>query len=88
LAIAALVAGILSLVCSVGCLGVLIGPAAVVMGFISRRRIRDSVDTLGGAGIAIAGLLLGLVGFVASVIWLVLVLRANEAFLRAPFLPT
>src|SRR5487761_890581 len=39
LAIASLILGILSLVCTLGCLGILLGPAAAIMGFISRQRI-------------------------------------------------
>ncbi len=36
LAIAALVIGIVSIVCSLGCLGIVLGPTAAIMGFISR----------------------------------------------------
>jgi hypothetical protein len=68
LAIGALIVGSLSLVCSVACLGVLLGPAAAIMGFISRQRVTASGGTLGGGGLALAGLILGIVGFVASVL--------------------
>jgi hypothetical protein len=37
------------------------------MGFISRQRIATSGGVLGGGGLAIAGLVLGIVGFIASV---------------------
>ena len=66
LAIAALVLGIFSLVCSWICLGVILGPAAAIMGFISRNRIAASGGTIGGGGLAIAGLVLGIIGFLAS----------------------
>lgn len=66
LAIAALVLGIFSLVCSWICLGVVLGPAAAIMGFISRNRIAASGGTIGGGGLAIAGLVLGIIGFLAS----------------------
>jgi hypothetical protein len=69
LAIGALIVGILAVVCSVACLGVLLGPAAAIMGFISRQRITSSGGTLGGGGMAIAGLVLGIIGFVGSVVW-------------------
>ena len=69
LAIAALVAGILSLVCSFICLGLLLGPAAAIMGFISRQRIATSGGALGGGTLAVVGLVLGIIGFVASVGW-------------------
>ena len=69
LAIASLIIGILSLVCSVICLGVLLGPTAAIMGFISRQRIASSGGTLGGGTLAVIGLILGIVGFLASVGW-------------------
>jgi hypothetical protein len=67
LAIASLVIGIISFVCSFFCLGVVLGPTAAIMGFISRQRIATSGGMLGGGGLAIAGLVLGIVGFIASV---------------------
>jgi uncharacterized protein DUF4190 len=67
LAVASLVIGILSLVCSFVCLGVVLGPTAAIMGFISRQRIASSGGALGGGTLAIIGLILGIVGFVASV---------------------
>jgi hypothetical protein len=69
LAIAALVVGILAIPCSIACLGVFLGPAAAIMGFISRQRVTASGGTLGGGGMAIAGLILGIIGFVISVLW-------------------
>jgi Domain of unknown function (DUF4190) len=74
LAIAALIVGILSLVCSFICLGVFLGPAAAIMGFISRQRIATSGGALGGGTLAVIGLVLGIVGFVASVGWLFFVI--------------
>ena len=67
LAIAALVIGIISLVCSFFCLGVVLGPTAAIMGFISRQRISTSGGMLGGGALAVAGLVLGIIGFIASV---------------------
>jgi hypothetical protein len=70
LAIGALIAGILSLVCFWPfCLGLLLGPAAAIMGFISRQRIAASGGTVSGGGLALAGLILGIVGFIASAAW-------------------
>ena len=60
LAIASLITGILSIVCCV--LGIVLGPAAAVMGFISRGRITSSGGTVGGGGLAIGGLVLGVEG--------------------------
>jgi hypothetical protein len=69
LAIASLIVGILALVCSVACLGVILGPAAAIMGFISRQRIASSGGTVGGGALAMVGLVLGIIGFIASVGW-------------------
>jgi uncharacterized protein DUF4190 len=70
LAIGSLICGILSLVCFWPlCLGILLGPAAAIMGFISRQRVAASGGTVGGSGIALAGLVLGIVGFLASAAW-------------------
>jgi uncharacterized protein DUF4190 len=82
LAIGSLIVGILSLVCAAGCLGVLLGPAAAVMGFISRQRVTASGGTVGGGGMAIAGLILGIIGFVLSVaaffIWVSLLVASSQ----------
>ncbi len=69
LAIASLVIGIFAIVCSFGCLGIVLGPTAAIMGFISRQRVASSGGALGGGTLAIVGLVLGVIGFVASVIW-------------------
>jgi len=69
LAIAALVIGIVSIVCSIVCLGIILGPTAAIMGFISRQRIATSGGMMGGGTLALVGLILGVVGFVASVGW-------------------
>jgi hypothetical protein len=72
LAIGSLIVGILGLVCSVVCLGVLLGPVAAIMGFMSRQRITASGGALSGGGLAIAGLVLGILAFVISAGWLLL----------------
>jgi Domain of unknown function (DUF4190) len=74
LAVASLVIGILALACSVACLGIVLGPTAAIMGFISRQRITSSGGALGGGTLALIGLILGVVGFVASVGWFFLVI--------------
>jgi hypothetical protein len=67
LAIASLVIGILSIICSAGCLGIILGPIAAIMGFIARQRIATSGGALGGGALALVGLVLGIIGFVLSV---------------------
>lgn len=74
LAIASLVIGILSIVCTVACLGVVLGPTAAIMGFISRQRVASSGGALGGGTLAVIGLVLGILGFVASVGWFFLLI--------------
>ncbi len=69
LAIGALITGIASLVCSFLCFGIALGPAAAIMGYISRQRIAAGGGSVVGGGLAIAGLVLGIVGFLASVGW-------------------
>jgi uncharacterized membrane protein HdeD (DUF308 family) len=63
----------LSLVFSVILLGsgLLLGPVAAIMGFISRRRVASSLGTLHGGDVALAGLILGIIGFGASIAILV-----------------
>jgi hypothetical protein len=79
LAIASLVIGILSIVCTVACLGIVLGPTAAIMGFISRQRVASSGGVLGGGTLAVIGLVLGIVGFVASVGWFFLVIWGGIA---------
>jgi hypothetical protein len=74
LAIASLIFGILSIVCTLGCLGIGLGPVAAIMGFISRQRIGTSGGALGGGTLAMIGIVLGIVGFVASVGWFFLII--------------
>jgi hypothetical protein len=67
LAIASLVIGVISILCSLSCLGIILGPTAAIMGFISRQRINTSGGALGGGALAIVGLITGIIGFVVGV---------------------
>ena len=87
LAIASLVIGIVSLVCSVACLGIVLGPTAAIMGFISRQRIATSGGMMGGGTLAIVGLVLGIVGFIASVGWFFYII-VSGAFNNTAATPT
>jgi hypothetical protein len=72
MAIGALVCGILSALCGViGCFGLVVGPVAIVLGVVARRRIRESGGMTKGDGLALAGLVLGIIGTVASVGWII-----------------
>jgi len=87
LAVASLVIGIISIVCSIGCLGIVLGPTAAIMGFISRQRISTSGGAIGGGTLAIVGLVLGIVGFVASVGWFFFVI-VSGAFSNSTATPS
>lgn len=66
-AVAALVLGILGLVfCPVIC-----SIIAIVLGKSSQRKIESSGGTLGGLGMAKAGFVLGIVGLVLGLFWIV-----------------
>jgi hypothetical protein len=64
LAIGSLVCGILSCLC---CLSVLTGPAAVIMGFIAKKNIDENPSQYGGRGLAMGGIITGIVGFLIGV---------------------
>jgi len=72
LAIGALITGVLSILCSFVCIGIIIGPAAAVMGFISNQRIKQMPGTLGGGGLALAGIITGIIGTVLTIIFITL----------------
>jgi Domain of unknown function (DUF4190) len=88
LAIASLVIGIASILCSVGCLGIILGPTAAIMGFISRQRISTSGGALGGGTLALVGLILGILGFVAGVgaffVWTYAISQSNSIATPSP----
>src|SRR5579864_3329946 len=87
LAIAALVIGILSLPCSIVCLGLILGPTAAIMGFIARQRIATSGGMVGGGGLALAGIILGIFGFLISVGWFFFAI-ATSVFNQASATPS
>ncbi len=69
MAVISLVCGILSLVC---CGGFPLAIVAIILGNISKKKIRESNGTIGGAGMAQAGFVLGIIGLVVSVVLIVL----------------
>jgi hypothetical protein len=72
MAIGALVCGIIGTLCGlIGCFGLVIGPVAIVLGIVARRRIRESGGLTKGDGLALAGFILGIVGTVASLGWVI-----------------
>jgi hypothetical protein len=65
LAIASLVLGIIW-VLGIGSI------LAVIFGFVARRQIRQSGGRQSGGGMALAGIILGFVGVVSLILWIVL----------------
>jgi len=76
LAYVALVTGVVSLAFNLFLFGLpalLLGPSAAIMGYVSRRRVTNSRGRLVGGRIALAGLVLGVIGFAISIAWLFLI---------------
>lgn len=69
MAIASLVLGIVSLVV----FGIILGPIAIVLGVQAKKRIAASGGQLGGAGMATAGMILGVLGIIGAIIVAVVV---------------
>ncbi len=81
-AIWSLVLGILILCCSA-----FSGVPALVLGIISKNRIRDSRGTLKGKGMATAGIILGIIGIILFVLGLVLRLTGRWPMTAPQFRP-
>lgn len=69
LAIGSLVCGILSCLC---CLSVLTGPAAIVMGFIAKKKADESPSQFGGRGLALGGMVTGALGLLLGIVLIIL----------------
>jgi uncharacterized protein DUF4190 len=67
-AVVAFVMGVLSVATSVIVVGIVLGPIAAILGYLSYRRIDSSAGRLRGRGLALAGLVLGIAGLAASLI--------------------
>lgn len=70
LAIAALVCGILSIPCC--WLAILLGPAGAIMGWIAKNKADQDPMNYGGRGMAMAGLITGIIGTIIAILWIVL----------------
>lgn len=67
-ATAALVLGI----CSIVICGIIFGPLAIIFGNQAKAEIDGSGGRLGGRGMAQAGFVLGIIGTVLAVLWIIL----------------
>ncbi len=61
LAVAALILGILSFFC----IGIIAGPLAVILGILGRKKANEEMNG-NGAGMALAGIITGVLGFLLS----------------------
>ena len=67
---------IASLVCSLVCWG--IGSiAAIVLGRMAKQQIAESGGTQSGEGLAQAGIIIGIVGLVLAVLYVILIVAAS-----------
>lgn len=71
LAIISLVCGVLSMTLCCGSIGLLLGPIGAVTGFMARSKANQEPDVYGGSGLALGGLITGIVGFIVSIAALV-----------------
>jgi hypothetical protein len=70
LAIVSLVTGILSIICC-GLLGLPLGIAGLVTGFLAKKQIQESGGVQGGDPLALAGMITGGIGVVLSILTLI-----------------
>lgn len=73
-AIASLVCGILAITCT-GFLGIVLGPTALGLGLSARRTIANANGWRKGEGMATAGIVLGVIGILLSIVYLVFLIR-------------
>jgi hypothetical protein len=84
LAITSLVLGIVSLVLFFACfLGVFCGIPAVILGHLARGRAKKSPDQFGGGGMALAGLIMGYLGLVATVAYVIVMFTILKPAIKA-----
>jgi hypothetical protein len=74
MAIGSLICGIVGMLC----FGIILGPIAVVLGFMARNQIKMSGGTQSGDGMALAGIILGFVA--VAVFFIFLALGFGNAF--------
>ena len=78
LGITSLVLGIISIILSFCCVGLILGPAAIVTGFLGMRKADEPGGQVGGRGIAMAGLICGAVGLIISLILTIIAVAAGN----------
>jgi hypothetical protein len=79
LAVGALVSAIVGVVLMVFCIGIFATAAAIPMGFISRKRIRESGGALTGEGLALAGAIVGIVATTGYLMLIMVVIATSSS---------
>ena len=84
MAIGALICGILSVVCHCvpvagSFIGFFLSVAAIVLGIIEVKRIGRGEGSIKGKGMSMAGIILGAVGIVFGILWIVIISVASFA---------
>ena len=84
MAIVALICGILSVICHCvpvagSFIGFFLSVAAIVLGIIETKRIGRGEGSAKGKGMALAGIILGAVGIVFGILWIVIISVASFA---------
>ncbi len=84
MAIVALICGILSVLCHCvpiagSFIGFFLSVAAIVLGIIEIKRIGRGEGSVKGKGMALAGIILGAVGIVFGILWMVIIRVASFA---------
>ena len=84
MAIVALICGILSVICHCvpvagSFIGFFLSVAAIVLGIIETKRIGRGEGSVKGKGMSMAGIILGAVGIVFGILWIVIISIASFA---------
>jgi hypothetical protein len=82
MAIVALICGILSVLCHCvpvagSFIGFILSVAAIVLGILELNRIKKGQASTKGRGMSIAGIILGAVGIVVGIIWIIVISVAS-----------
>ena len=62
------------------CLGIVLEPVAIVLAVMARRRIRASHGALKGDGLAVAAIVIGIVGLLLAIVGLIIIISNPDAF--------
>jgi hypothetical protein len=76
MAVGGLVTGIFALLCGLaGILGIVLGPTALTLGILARRRVARSNGAVKGEGMATAAIVMGVIGTLISLVYVIVLIR-------------